>query len=58
MELAKVIASKNPDVIELLTCTMMGDATDADLFMAESVEQTEIIYKPNQLEAVAAFFEK
>jgi hypothetical protein len=37
---------------------MMGEASDAELLLAESVEQTEIIYNPNQLEAVAAFFEK
>ena len=60
MELAHVIATKNPDAIRAAKriSNMMGEATDADLLMAESVEQTEIIYKPNQLEAVAAFFEK
>ena len=60
MELAQIIASKNPDAIRgaKRISNMMGDATDAELLMAESVEQTEIIYKPNQLEAVAAYFEK
>ncbi len=60
MELATVIAGKNPDAIGAAKriSNMMGEASDAELLMAESVEQTEIIYKPNQLEAVAAFFEK
>lgn len=60
MELATVIAGKNPDAIRAAKriSNMMGEASDAELLMAESVEQTEIIYKPNQLEAVAAFFEK
>ena len=60
MELATVIAGKNPDAIRAAKriSNMMGDASDAELLMAESAEQTEIIYKPNQLEAVAAFFEK
>lgn len=60
MELATVIAGKNPDAIcaAKRISNMMGEASDAELLMAESVEQTEIIYKPNQLEAVAAFFEK
>ena len=29
-----------------------------ELLLAESVEQTGVIYQPNQLEAVAAYFEK
>jgi enoyl-CoA hydratase/carnithine racemase len=60
LELARVIAGKNPDAIRAAKkiSNMMGEASDAELLLAESVEQTEIIYKPNQLEAVAAFFEK
>lgn len=60
MELAHTIAGKNPDAIRgaKRISNMMGAATDAELLMAESVEQTDIIYKPNQREAVAAYFEK
>ncbi len=60
LSLAKTIATKNPDAIRSAKrlSNHMGDATDAELLTAESVEQTGIIYKPNQLEAVAAFFEK
>jgi enoyl-CoA hydratase/carnithine racemase len=60
MSLAKTIATKNPDAIRSAKrlSNHMGDATDAELLTAESVEQTAIIYEPNQLEAVAAFFEK
>jgi enoyl-CoA hydratase/carnithine racemase len=60
LELAQIIAGKNPDAIRAAKkiSNMMGEASDAELLLAESVEQTEIIYKPNQLEAVAAFFEK
>jgi enoyl-CoA hydratase/carnithine racemase len=60
LELARIIAGKNPDAIRAAKkiSNMMGEASDAELLLAESVEQTEIIYKPNQLEAVAAFFEK
>ena len=60
LSLAKTIATKNPDAIRSAKSLSnhMGDATDAELLTAESVEQTGIIYEPNQLEAVAAFFEK
>ena len=60
MALAREIAGKNPEAIHAAKriSNSMGDATDAELLLAESVEQTEIIYKPNQLEAVAAYFEK
>ena len=60
LSLAKTIATKNPDAIRSAKrlSNHMSDATDAELLTAESVEQTGIIYKPNQLEAVAAFFEK
>ena len=60
MALAREIAGKNPEAIRAAKrlSNSMGDATDAELLLAESVEQTEIIYKPNQLEAVAAYFEK
>jgi enoyl-CoA hydratase/carnithine racemase len=60
MALAHEIAGKNPEAIRAAKriSNLMGDATDAELLLAESVEQTDIIYKPNQLEAVAAYFEK
>ncbi|MAW32192.1 MAG: enoyl-CoA hydratase [Alteromonadaceae bacterium] len=60
MALAHEIAGKNPEAIRAAKriSNSMADATDAELLLAESVEQTEIIYKPNQLEAVAAYFEK
>jgi enoyl-CoA hydratase/carnithine racemase len=60
MELAAEIASKNPDAIVAAKrmCNSLADKTDAELLLAESVEQTDVIYQPNQLEAVAAFFEK
>ncbi len=60
LALAHEIAGKNPEAIRAAKriSNSMGDATDAELLLAESVEQTEIIYKPNQLEAVAAYFEK
>ncbi len=60
LSLAHEIASKNPEAIRAAKriSNSMGDATDAELLLAESVEQTEIIYKPNQLEAVSAYLEK
>ena len=60
LSLAHEIAGKNPEAIRAAKriSNSMGDATDAELLLAESVEQSEIIYKPNQLEAVAAYFEK
>ena len=60
MDLATEIASKNPDAIVAAKrmCNSLADGTDAELLLAESVEQTGVIYQPNQLEAVAAFFEK
>ncbi len=60
MELAAVIADKNPDAIRAAKrlSNQMMDATDAELLLAESVEQDKIIYHPNQIEAVSAEFEK
>ena len=54
LALAHEIAGKNPEAIRAAKriSNSMGDATDAELLLAESVEQTEIIYKPNQLEAL------
>jgi len=60
MALAKVIADKNPTAIRgakrLFAKT--AHATDAELLQAESVEQDDIIRKPNQIEAVMASMEK
>lgn len=60
MELAAVIADKNPDAIRAAKrlSNQMMDASDAELLLAESVEQDKIIYHPNQIEAVSAEFEK
>ncbi len=60
MELARVIANKNPHAIRgaKRLCNLMGDATDAELLQAESDEQVLVIRKPNQMEAVMASMEK
>lgn len=60
LALAKQIALKNPDAIKASKrlFNMMQDATDAELLMAESVEQDRIIRTPNQMEAVMAEMQK
>ena len=60
MALAKQIALKNPDAIKASKriFNSMQDATDAELLMAESVEQDKIIRTPNQMEAVFAEMQK
>lgn len=60
MELARVIANKNPHAIRgaKRLCNLMGDATDAELLQAESDEQVLVIRTPNQMEAVMASMEK
>jgi enoyl-CoA hydratase/carnithine racemase len=60
MELARVIANKNPHAIRgaKRLCNLMGHATDAELLQAESDEQVLVIRKPNQMEAVMASMEK
>jgi enoyl-CoA hydratase/carnithine racemase len=60
MELARIIANKNPQAIRgaKRLCNLMGDATDAELLQAESDEQVLVIRKPNQMEAVMAAMEK
>ena len=60
MELARVIANKNPHAIRgsKLLCNMMGHASDAELLQAESDEQVKVIRKPNQIEAVMAEMQK
>ena len=60
MELARVIANKNPHAIRgaKRLCNMMAAATDAELLQAESDEQIKVIRKPNQMEAVMAEMQK
>lgn len=60
MALAKVIALKNPHAMRASKrlFNAMADASDADLLQAESDEQSKIIRKPNQMEAVMAEMQK
>ena len=60
MALAKQIALKNPDAIKASKriFNSMQDATDAELLMAESVEQDKIIRTPNQMEGGFAEMQK
>lgn len=60
LELARVIANKNPHAIRgaKKLCNLVGHASDAELLMAESVEQLKVIRTPNQIEAVMANMEK
>lgn len=60
MELARIIANKNPHAIRgaKRLCNLVGHASDAELLMAESVEQLKVIRTPNQIEAVRANMEK
>ncbi len=56
MALAHEIANKNPHAMRgaKRLCNMIGDATDAELLLAETVEQLKVIRTPNQMEAVMA----
>lgn len=60
MELAREIANRNPHAIRgaKRLCNLVGHASDAELLMAESVEQLKVIRTPNQIEAVRANMEK
>ena len=60
MSLAKVISLKNPHAIHASKrlFNQTQDATDAELLQAESDEQSKIIRKPNQMEAVMASMQK
>lgn len=60
LELARVIANKNPHAIRgaKRLCNRIGHASDAELLMAESVEQLKVIRTPNQIEAVMANIDK
>ena len=57
MGLAEEIASKNPEAIRAAKrlSNALADSTDEALLLAESEEQTDIIGKANQAEAVASF---
>ena len=58
--LAEEIAGKNPQAIQAAKrlSNALADSTDAALLLSESAEQTEIMGKANQIEAVMAFMEK
>ena len=60
MALAREIAGKSPDAIRAAKRLLnkRGDADEADLLLAESLEQERLIGSPNQLEAVRAGMEK
>lgn len=59
MALAEEIVGKNPDAIVAAKrlSNLLADATDAEVLMAESEEQTKIIGQANQIEAVMAQME-
>ncbi|MEQ1510428.1 MAG: crotonase/enoyl-CoA hydratase family protein [Sphingopyxis sp.] len=60
MELARVIAGKNPQAIRgaKRLCNALGHASDAELLLCESQEQLKVIRTANQIEAVMANMEK
>lgn len=60
MALAREIAGKSPDAIRAAKRLLnkRGDSNEADLLMAESLEQERLIGSPNQLEAVRAGMER
>jgi enoyl-CoA hydratase/carnithine racemase len=60
MELARVIANKNPHAIRgaKRLCNLLGHASDADLLQAESDEQVKVMRTPNQIEAVMSQMQK
>lgn len=59
MALAEEIAGKNPEAIRAAKrlSNALADCTDEDLLLTESEEQTQIIGKANQMEAVMSFME-
>jgi len=60
MELARVIANKNPHAIRgaKRMCNALATASDAELLQMESDEQLKVIRTPNQMEAVMAEMQK
>ena len=59
MALAEEIAGKNPEAIRAAKrlSNALADSTDENLLLTESEEQTQIIGKANQMEAVVSFME-
>ena len=59
MDLAEEIAGKNPQAIQAAKrlSNALADSTDEALLLAESAEQTQIIGRPNQIEAATAQME-
>lgn len=60
LELAREIASKSPDAIRAgkRLLSMAGQVSLAEGFAAEAEEMAALIGSPNQLESIAAYFEK
>lgn len=60
MALARQIAGRNPHAIRAAKrlANLAGEASDADVLTAESVEQAGLLRTPNQIEAVMANFQK
>ena len=60
MKLAHEIASKSPTAVQTAKAiyNKLGDSTDAEALLTESVEQDKIMGSPNQIEAVMAGLEK
>jgi enoyl-CoA hydratase/carnithine racemase len=60
MELARVIANKNPHAIRgaKRMCNALATASDAELLQMESDEQLKVIRTPNQMEAVMSEMQK
>lgn len=60
LELAKVIAAKNPNAIRgaKRLCNAIGHMSDQDLLKLETEEQLKVMRTPNQIEAVMANMEK
>lgn len=60
MELARVIANKNPHAIRGVKrmCNALATASDAELLQMESDEQLKVIRTPNQMEAVMSEMQK
>jgi len=60
MELAAEIAGKNPDAIKASkrVINALPDASEDEILMMESEEQTAVSRTPNQMEAVMSFMQK
>ena len=60
MGIARAIAARSPDAVRGMKrlSNLAAHATDADILVAESVEQAAIMRTPNQIESVRAGMEK